>query len=110
MWLNTYPAPAIGRNAFELGWELRMIAIANDYAAEVVQRKPRNYRMMHSFLITILRVIAEEQKREEETNEAAAIAMQRAGMDAELCRMILPGKRRFMGIPLALLPRYMRLC
>jgi hypothetical protein len=108
-WLNTYSAPEIARNAFDLGWELRMRAITSDYAAEVVQRKPRNYHMMCSFLNTIDTCIEEMQQREQDVNEAAAIAMQRWGIDTEVCRMILPGKTRFMGIPLAMLPRYMAL-
>jgi hypothetical protein len=83
-----------------------MLAIARDFAIEVVQRKPRNYRMMHSFLITIEARIEVEQQREQDINEAAVIALSRCGIDEEICRLILPGKYRFMGIPLASMPRY----
>jgi hypothetical protein len=40
----------------------------------------------------------------------ASISMIRAGMDVELQRMILPsGRLRHMGVPVALMPRYLRL-
>ena len=106
---NTVSAPAIARNAFDLGWELRMLSIVRDFAVEVAMRKPKNYRMMHSFLKSVEENIIAAQQKEEDFNVAAAVALSRAGLDAEICRMILPGKVRFMGLPLAVLPRYLKL-
>jgi hypothetical protein len=108
-WLNTVSAPAIARNAFDLGWELRMLSIVRDFNVEVVMRKPRNYLMMHSFLKSVEKNIVDEQQKEEDFNVAAAVALSRAGLDTEICRMILPGKTRYMGIPLKLLPPYLKL-
>ena len=108
-WLNTVCGPAIARNAFDLGWELRMLSIVRDFAVEVVMRKPRNYLMMHSFLKSVEENIVDEQQKEEDFNVAAAVALSRAGLDTEICRMILPGKTRYMGIPLKLLPPYLKL-
>ena len=33
----------------------------------------------------------------------------RAGLVTEVCRMIMPGKTRYMGIPLAMMPQYLKL-
>jgi hypothetical protein len=64
-WLTTYAAPCIARNAFELGWELRMLSIVYDFAVEVVMRKPRNYGLMHTFLFCIETKIIQAQEEEE---------------------------------------------
>ena len=64
---------------------------------------------MNSFLRSIEVNILKLQQKEEDTNVAAAIALQRAGLDTELCRMIMPGKTRYMGIPLAMMPPYLKL-
>ena len=64
---------------------------------------------MNSFLRSIDVNILKLQQKEEDTNVAAAIALQRAGLDTELCRMIMPGKTRYMGIPLAMMPPYLKL-
>jgi hypothetical protein len=37
------------------------------------------------------------------------VALSRAGLDTEICRMILPGKTRYLGVPLALMPPYVKL-
>jgi hypothetical protein len=108
-WLKNVSAPAIARNAFELGWELRMLSIVRDFAVEVVMRKPRCYTMMHAFLKSVEDNILAEQQKEEDFNVAAAVALQRAGIDSEICRMIMPGKTRYMGIPLAMMPPYLKL-
>ena len=108
-WLNTVCAPAIARNAFELGWELRMLSIVRDFAVEVVMRKPRSYTLMRAFLKSVEDNILAEQQKEEDFNVAAAVALQRAGIDSEICRMIMPGKTRYMGIPLAMMPPYLKL-
>lgn len=108
-WLNTVCAPAIASNALDLGWELRMLSIVYDFAVEVVRRKPRNYLMMHSFLKSVEEHIVAGQQKEEDFNVAAAVALQRAGLDTEICRMILPGKTRYMGVPLAMMPPYLKL-
>ena len=108
-WLTDVCAPAIARNAFDLGWELRMLSIVRDFAAEVVMRKPRNYGMMRLFLKSVEENIVREQQNEEDFNVAAAVALSRAGLDTEICRMILPGKTRYLGVPLALMPPYVKL-
>jgi hypothetical protein len=108
-WLNNVSAPAIARNAFALGWELRMLSAVRDFAVEVVQRKPRCYLLMNSFLRSIDVNILKLQQKEEDTNVAAAIALQRAGLDTEVCRMIMTGKTRYMGVPLAMMPPYLKL-
>jgi hypothetical protein len=64
-WLTTYAAPCIARNAFELGWEHQMLSIVYDFAVEVVMRKPRNYRLMHTFLVCIETKIIQAQEEEE---------------------------------------------
>jgi hypothetical protein len=64
-WLTAYAAPCIARNAFELGWEHRMLSIVYDFAVEVVMRKPRNYRLMHTFLVCIETKIIQAQEEEE---------------------------------------------
>jgi hypothetical protein len=64
---------------------------------------------MHSFLKSVEDNILAEQQKEEDFNVAAAVALQRAGIDSEICRMIMPGKTRYMGIPLAMMPPYLKL-
>ena len=86
-WLKTVSAPAIARNAFDLGWELRMLSAVRDFAAEVVRRKPHGYTTMHSFLKSVEANILKLQQREEDCNVAAAVALQRAGLETEVCRM-----------------------
>ena len=108
-WLTDDSAPAIARNAFDLGWELRMLSAVRDFAAEVAHRKPRGFLMMNSFLKCVEANILKLQQKEEDINVAAAVALQRAGIDFEVCRMIMPGKTRYMGIPLAMMPPYLKL-
>ena len=108
-WLTTVSAPAIARNAFDLGWELRLLALVQDFAVEVAMRKPRRYGMMQSFLKSVERCIVEEQQREEALNEAAAVMLARAGLAGEICGLILPCKTRYLGLPLAMLPGYLKL-
>jgi hypothetical protein len=108
-WLDTVSAPAIARNAFDLGWEIRLLSIVRDFAVEVLMRKPRNYGMMRLFLKSVENSVLKEQQDEEDFNVAAAVVMHRAGLDAEMSRMILPCKTRYMGIPLAMLPAYLKL-
>ena len=108
-WLKTVSAPAIASNAFDLGWELRMLSIVRDFDAEVARLKPKCYFMMRAFLRSVEANILKLQQKEEDTNVAAAIALQRAGLAAEVCRMIMPCKTRYMGIPLAMMPPYLKL-
>ncbi len=108
-WLKTVSAPAIARNAFALGWELRMLSAVRDFAVEVVRRKPSGYTTMRSFLKQVDTNILKLQQKEEDFNVAAAVALQRAGLDTEVCRMIMPGKTRYMGNPLAMMPQYLKL-
>ena len=108
-WLATVSAPAIARNVFDLGWDIRMLSIVRDFADEVLMRKPKKYGMIRFFLKSVEENILKEQQNEEDFNAAAAMVMHRAGLDAEISRMILPGKTRCWGIPLAMMPPYLKL-
>ena len=44
----------------------------------------------------------------QERNFLAALALHDIGFDADICRMILPGKTRYVGIPLAMMPRFLK--
>jgi hypothetical protein len=44
----------------------------------------------------------------QEHNLFAALALRNIGFDTDMCRVILPGKVRFAGIPLAMLPRFLK--
>ena len=108
-WLTAVSAPAMARNAFALGWELRMLSAVRDFEAEVARRRPRRHAMMRAFLKSVEAKILALQQEEEDANVAAAVALQRAGLDTEICRMIMPGKTRYMGFALAMMPPYLKL-
>ena len=110
-WLTAVSAPAVARNAFDLGWELRMLSTVRDFEAEVAHRDAtaRGHAMMRVYLKSVEANILELQQEEEDVNVAAAVALQRAGLVTEVCRMIMPGKTRYMGFPLAVMPPYLKL-
>jgi hypothetical protein len=99
-------ASSIVRNAFVLGWEHTLLAIVRDFAEEVLMRKPIFHLKMHSFLLRVEGEIHTAQQKEEDVNSTAVMALYRLGIDVEIIRMIIPGKVRFMGVPLALMPEY----
>jgi hypothetical protein len=108
-WQTTVAAPAVARNAFDLGWELRMLMIVRDFEAEVARRHAPGHADMSAFLKAVEASVLTLQQEEEDVNVAAAVALQRAGLDAEVCRMIMPGKTRYMGFALAMMPPYLKL-
>jgi hypothetical protein len=108
-WQTTVAAPAVARNAFDLGWELRMLSIVRDFEAEVARRIPPGHADMSAFLKAVEASVLTLQQEEEDVNVAAAVALQRAGLDTEVCRMIMPGKTRYMGIGLAMMPPCLKL-
>ena len=110
-WQTTVAAPAVARNAFDLGWELRMLMIVRDFEAEVARpgRIPPGHAAMSAFLKAVEASVLTLQQEEEDVNVAAAVALQRAGLVTEVCRMIMPGKTRYMGFPLAVMPPYLKL-
>ena len=112
-WQTTVAAPAVARNAFDLGWELRMLMIVRDFEAEVARRHAMawlpGYADMSAFLKAVEASVLTLQQEEEDVNVAAAVALQRAGLDTEVCRMIMPGKTRYMGVGLAMMPPYLKL-
>jgi hypothetical protein len=108
-WLDTVSAPAIARVAFDLGWDNRMLAVVRDFTVEVLMRKPSNYDMMCLFLKSVEESVLKEQQTEEDCNIAFTVALIRGGLDAEIRRMILPGKTRYLGAPLAMMPPYINL-
>ena len=108
-WQTTVAAPAVARNAFDLGWELRMLSIVRDFEAEVARRIPPGHADMSAFLKSVEASVLTLQQEEEDVNVAAAVALQRAGLDTEVCRMIMPGKTRYMGFALAMMPPYLKL-
>ena len=107
-WQTTVAAPAVARNAFDLGWELRMLMIVRDFEAEVARRHAMAWLPGHAAMSAFLKAVEASvltlQQEEEDVNVAAAVALQRAGLDAEVCRMIMPGKTRYMGFALAMMP------
>ena len=108
-WQTTVAAPAVARNAFDLGWELRMLMIVRDFEAEVARLMPHGHAAMRAFLKSVEASVLALQQEEEDAHVAAAVALQRAGLDTEVCRMIMPGKTRYMGFPLAVMPPYLKL-
>ena len=108
-WQTTVAAPAVARNAFDLGWELRMLMFVRDFEAEVARRHAPGHADMSAFLKAVEASVLTLQQEEEDVNVAAAVALQRAGLDTEVCRMIMPGKTRYMGFPLAVMPPYLKL-
>jgi hypothetical protein len=87
--------------------------------------RPSKYGLMHTFLFFIETKIIQAQKEEEvsllyscfvlsselniqERNFFAALALHDIGFDTDICLIILPGKTRYTGIPLAMMPRFLK--
>ena len=90
-----------------------MLMIVRDFEAEVARRNAMawlpGYADMSAFLKAVEASVLTLQQEEEDVNVAAAVALQRAGLVTEVCRMIMPGKTRYMGFPLAVMPPYLKL-
>ena len=86
-----------------------MLMIVRDFEAEVARRHAPGHADMSAFLKAVEASVLTLQQEEEDVNVAAAVALQRAGLDTEVCRMIMPGKTRYMGFPLAVMPPYLKL-
>lgn len=104
-WLDKVSARAIAVNAFNFGWEVRMLSIVRDFIDEISKCRPVRCHMMLSFLSSIKINIQREQQKEEDYNMTAAVMLFREGLNVELQRMILPVKSRIWGIPLANMPK-----
>ena len=90
-----------------------MLMIVRDFEAEVARRHAMAWLPGHADMSAFLKAVEASvltlQQEEEDVNVAAAVALQRAGLDTEVCRMIMPGKTRYMGVGLAMMPPYLKL-
>ena len=110
-WSYTVAANAIATTTFSVGWERQLIAIVRGFAAEIAERMSSSPQrtILLRFLECVEERVSAKQATEKEYYTTASIGMMRAGMDRDLRRMLLPGPTRDGGVPLALLPRFLRL-
>ena len=108
-WCNTVAAEAIAETSFAVGWERELKAIASGFAAEIQRRAPPQREVLTRFLACVEQKLDAARAKHVALNVAAHIALTRRGIgNLDLRRMIVPPSRDG-GMPLALLPRYLRL-
>ncbi len=106
-WHCTLGASAIASTAFALGWDLQALRIVSDFSDEIAlrERNPRKQHNMLWFLRCIERQVLARQDAEVRFWLAASVALSRWGVKSDTQPLIMPGRTRYGGVPLALMPR-----
>ena len=109
-WHCTVGAAGIARTAFALGWERQVLKIAHDFSDEIALKEQDDGRK-RSNMLWLLQCIKENvfflQRAETRFWIEASTAMSRRGIEFDTQRLIMPGRIRHGGLPLALMPRCM---